>query len=284
MPLVPLTREFRASSRPLLNQAVNETQAPPGKKTALKRWLEETIDSNGVQIFLSVTLFVTLFLPDIWVVSNISNDNDFILNAVRARARGARARLARRRATDGVSERERSGAQILLTSFVFFVIEMVCLCVARREYRGSFFFCMDMLGTVSILLDVTMFARMVNNWSADGVNDGSVLRAARVAKIGAKSGRLAKLVRLFRLLFSKDDNGVRRCARLANSGARPYAAWSFPPGFVCGAGEGPAAGFHGLGAAVQVARAARRSSRDDYHRRHAVAHLHTGRPLSRVIR
>ena len=94
MPLVPLTREFRASSRPLLNQAVNETQAPPGKKTALKRWLEETIDSNGVQIFLSVTLFVTLFLPDIWVVSNISNDNDFILNAVRARARAARARGA----------------------------------------------------------------------------------------------------------------------------------------------------------------------------------------------
>ncbi len=92
MPLVPLTREFRASSRPLLNQAVNETQAPPGKKTALKRWLEETIDSNGVQIFLSVTLFVTLFLPDIWVVSNISNDNDFILNAVRARTRAARAR------------------------------------------------------------------------------------------------------------------------------------------------------------------------------------------------
>ena len=108
MPLVPLTREFRASSRPLLNQAVNETQAPPGKKTALKRWLEETIDSNGVQIFLSVTLFVTLFLPDIWVVSNISNDNDFILNAVRARARARRARAACAAPRDGWGFRART--------------------------------------------------------------------------------------------------------------------------------------------------------------------------------
>ena len=136
-------------------------------------------------------------------------------------------RTAHRR--DGCRAQTLRRAQILLTSFVFFVIEMVCLCIARREYRGSFFFCMDMLGTVSILLDVTMFARMVNNWSADGVNDGSVLRAARVAKIGAKSGRLAKLVRLFRLLFSKDDNGVRRVRlRPARPAARNAPARSHP--------------------------------------------------------
>ena len=65
---------------------MNESHAPPSKKTALKKWLEATIDSNSVQIFLSITLFVTLFLPDIWVVSNTPNDHDFILNAVRARA------------------------------------------------------------------------------------------------------------------------------------------------------------------------------------------------------
>jgi hypothetical protein len=40
------------------------------------------MDMNSVQVFLSVLLFVSLFLPDIWVLSNVDNDDDVILDTV----------------------------------------------------------------------------------------------------------------------------------------------------------------------------------------------------------
>ena len=80
------------------------------------------------------------------------------------------------------------------------------LFIARKEYRTSFFFCMDVLGTLSILLDITMDAGLTASIGDATETDVSVLRAARLAKIGAKSGRLAKLVRLFRLLFNMKES------------------------------------------------------------------------------
>ena len=103
------------------------------------------------------------------------------------------------------ARRSALGGQILLISFGCFVIEMCGLYIAQKKYRTSFFFAMDVLGTLSILLDVTMVARATLHIGDATGTDGSVLRAARLAKIGAKSGRLAKLVRLFRLLFNKKD-------------------------------------------------------------------------------
>ena len=93
----------------------------------------------------------------------------------------------------------------MIFSFVAFTLEMTVLFIIKPDYRKSFFFAMDVLGTLSILLDVTMIARVaIEVTQNSGVTDGAVLRAARLAKIGAKSGRLAKLVRIFRVLFNKE--------------------------------------------------------------------------------
>ncbi len=148
-----------------------------GEKRAKKNWCVSEIEAvmaNGiVQGSLTTMLFLSLYLPDVWTLVNPSNDADVGLNAVLFGCYGA------------------------------FNLEMGLLYLARDEYRTSFFFAMDMLGTQSILLDVTMIARGTSRIGVSG--NTNVLRAARLAKIGAKSGRLAKLVRVFRLLFSKHE-------------------------------------------------------------------------------
>ena len=64
---------------------------------------------------------------------------------------------------------------------------------------------MDVLGTLSMLLDIKWFSAMIGFTTGDA----SLLRAARSAKIGAKSGRLAKLTKLFKLMeqfFYRKEN------------------------------------------------------------------------------
>ena len=111
-------------------------------------------------------------------------------------------------------------AQILIFSFVAFTLEMTVLFIIKPDYRKSFFFAMDVLGTLSILLDVTMIARAaIEVTQNSGVTDGAVLRAARLAKIGARSGRLAKLVRIFRVLFNKEISEEVMCPLTSSSSA-----------------------------------------------------------------
>ena len=56
---------------------------------------------------------------------------------------------------------------------------------------------------ISIVIDLTWVAAIFT--TTDGVNPGT-LRAARVAKLGAKAGRLAKLTKMFKFLsFGKKD-------------------------------------------------------------------------------
>ena len=51
--------------------------------------IEKFMDQNYVQVVLSAMLFISLFLPDIWVLANPPNSDDVILNTVRERHRGA---------------------------------------------------------------------------------------------------------------------------------------------------------------------------------------------------
>lgn len=44
---------------------------------------------------------------------------------------------------------------ILVVCFVVFVLEIVMTWLTLRRYRKSFFFVMDFLGTVSVLIDIT---------------------------------------------------------------------------------------------------------------------------------
>ena len=189
------------------------------------------IKSNVMQTLLTVMLLVTLFLPDTWILIDPPNSADVALNVVRVallipahvwvrRQQDVRPHAQVRALMVSCPRAASFPAQILIFSFVAFTLEMTVLFIIKPDYRKSFFFAMDVLGTLSILLDVTMIARAaIEVTQNSGVTDGAVLRAARLAKIGAKSGRLAKLVRIFRVLFNKEISEEVMCPLTSSSSA-----------------------------------------------------------------
>lgn len=132
----------------------------------LKKQVEIWLDRVSVQLFLGMLLFMSLYLTEVWTLANANMDADVALDVM------------------------------LIVIFVIFSIECILLTAAKPGYFMGFFFWMDILGTASVLLDISFIGDNLL-----GSNDNSsVLRAARAAKVGARSSRLAKLMRLFRLL------------------------------------------------------------------------------------
>lgn len=79
---------------------------------------------------------------------------------------------------------------------VLFAIEIVASSIASSDYRLSFFFWMDILGTFSMLFEVSfLLGELVEV-------DTVVLRSARAAKLGARVGRLLKLLKYIQGLAS----------------------------------------------------------------------------------
>ena len=92
---------------------------------------------------------------------------------------------------------------VLLTLvFLMFVFEFVVQCIAgRHTYVNSFFFYMDILGGLSLLLDVNYIGIQALIQSAGDVgNQVIIARAARIAKLGARVGRFTKMVKMLRFL------------------------------------------------------------------------------------
>eukprot|EP00931_Biecheleriopsis_adriatica_P113365 TRINITY_DN8837_c0_g1_i1.p1 TRINITY_DN8837_c0_g1~~TRINITY_DN8837_c0_g1_i1.p1 ORF type:complete len:1016 (+),score=160.59 TRINITY_DN8837_c0_g1_i1:34-3081(+) len=71
------------------------------------------------------------------------------------------------------------------------------LVVEFRDYIRSPFFLLDLLGTVSIALDIFLLSGSAVSLGVDM----SLARSARAAKIGAKAGRMMKLLRVISLYF-----------------------------------------------------------------------------------
>lgn len=150
----------------------------------LPRWCRALTKQNWFNIMMFLALLFALFLPDAWVVFDMVDNSELDI--------------------------------VLTVVLGLFVIELVVQSIGfRRTYWGSFFFWMDLLGTVSMLLDLTYVvgsSALANNQMNDrelGSDDGGftyfsdnivVLRAARAAKLGARAGRFTKLVKVMRFI------------------------------------------------------------------------------------
>lgn len=133
-----------------------------------------------MQLLLGALLIISLFLPDAWILGNVPSDRDEELFSV------------------------------LMAIFVIFVFETVILSVVQDDYFLSFFFWMDFIGTLSIILDIGWIADEFMPEDSSASRKGSLLRAARAAKLGARYGRLMRLMKLFRFFkflpcFNSED-------------------------------------------------------------------------------
>lgn len=136
---------------------------------AFRKKVFSHLNGGGPQLFLGVLLLLSLFLAESWVLGNAPDSHNDTLYG------------------------------ILMVIFVLFSLETVALSVVQPKYFLSFFFWMDLVGTLSILLDVGWItARFLPSGSLRG--QGSVLRATRAAKLGARYGRLMRLLKLMRFL------------------------------------------------------------------------------------
>lgn len=130
-------------------------------------------DGAPLQLFLSVLLVISLFLSDSWVLGNAPTSSDPVLFI------------------------------ILIIIFAIFLLESAIVSAVNPDYFLSFFFWMDVIGTLSIILDIGWIADEFMPSDSNLSQKGSLLRAARAAKLGARYGRLMRLlkfVKFFRFL------------------------------------------------------------------------------------
>mmetsp|Transcript_47755 Transcript_47755/g.136398 ORF Transcript_47755/g.136398 Transcript_47755/m.136398 type:complete len:907 (-) Transcript_47755:96-2816(-) len=128
------------------------------------------------QAVMFVALLSALFLPDIWILANRPDNTDLDI--------------------------------VLTLVLVMFLFELVVQSVGlTRTYWGSFFFWMDLLGAVSLLLDLSYL--QILSGGGDSVSGNVVImRAARIAKLGARAGRFTRLVKLLRFLPGMREQGT----------------------------------------------------------------------------
>lgn len=136
--------------------------------------------SKCFQAAMFLALLAALFMPDIWILSDRDDNRDLDV--------------------------------VLSVVLLMFLLELVVQSIGQRAYRGSFFFWMDLLGALSLVLDLSYLSVMDSLEGLSGsssVSDKTVImRAARIAKLGARAGRFTRLVKLLRFLPGMREQGA----------------------------------------------------------------------------
>ena len=77
---------------------------------------------------------------------------------------------------------------------------MVLSSIAKDGYVLSFFFWLDLVSTVSLLLDIQIFTTAIGLTAGKAQKSSSIARAGRASRIGTRAGRIVRLIRLIRLV------------------------------------------------------------------------------------
>jgi len=114
---------------------------------------------------------------------------------------------------------------ILTVVLVIFLVEFLGLSFTDPSYVLGFFFWMDLLGTASMLFDISFFlgedATSVEKKSTDGGRENIiVVRAARATKLGARAGRLSRVLKILRFLpfiYGSEQEGQVKMAKVISN-------------------------------------------------------------------
>lgn len=141
------------------------------RNAAFRARARAVLRSHTVVVVMLVALALALYMPDFWV---------------------------------SVGSPSNTGIDVVLTLvMMLFLFELSLLAVVDASYSCSFFFWMDLIGTVSMVWDIPCMAgeSATQVQTAQGAgSDLTLFRAARSAKIAARAGRLSRLVKVMRFL------------------------------------------------------------------------------------
>ena len=91
---------------------------------------------------------------------------------------------------------------LVLFCFSIFVLEIIFSSIGVNEYFLGFYFWLDIISTLTILLDVGWIQEaLFGSGSGLAILSGVQLaRAARASKIGSRAARIVRIIRLIRLI------------------------------------------------------------------------------------
>lgn len=142
-------------------------------------YLRPVQESSIFKVTLAVALFFALFGGSLWTVCNVPDDPGTLVLDI-----------------------------LMLIVTLLFILEMLInMIVDITSYPLSFFFWMDLLGTVSMAFEISFMLGTGGKIQTSKEATATVLqRTARAARIGARVGRLSKLVKWFSQMFLEDNN------------------------------------------------------------------------------
>ena len=103
---------------------------------------------------------------------------------------------------------------IMSISMVLFTVELIALSMTDAQYLLSFFQFMDIIGTISMAFDISfLLGAKANEPRLSEKHPGQskvfLIRASRAARVGARAGRLTRVLRVCRCFLEFDDEPKR---------------------------------------------------------------------------
>ncbi len=91
---------------------------------------------------------------------------------------------------------------ITIICMLMFLFEMVCLSLVKENYFNGYYFWLDMISTLTMVLDLMWITELISGGSGvqSTASVAKVARASRASKIGAKATKLIRIIRLIRIL------------------------------------------------------------------------------------
>lgn len=93
---------------------------------------------------------------------------------------------------------------MIILCFAVFAVEILLSTYAKPEYIFSFFFWLDLISTVTLLLDVGWISDVLFGTSSDDSggsgNSEQIAKAAKASQVGTRAARVIRIIRLIRLI------------------------------------------------------------------------------------
>lgn len=88
---------------------------------------------------------------------------------------------------------------ITIVALLAFTAEISLSVLAKPGYKLSFFFWLDILSTLSLILDIQWISNAIF-FNTSAASTANLARAGRASRVGTKAGRVVRLVRLIRIV------------------------------------------------------------------------------------
>lgn len=171
------SRATSTASEPMSRAFVKEKfrRSRTSKRTAMvrsrtnrkliRRRLASIVANSGFRVSLIVALIFGLFGRIVWVLLDLPDDPWNVVLDV-----------------------------LMCIVFFLFLIEIALSCF-RSSYRWSLLFWMDVIGTVSMIFEVSFLLGTAGQETLNESANSTLTRITRAGKLGARAGRLSKIVK-----------------------------------------------------------------------------------------